>query len=482
MVVSMVSDFKIVHPVHYWVRVFCFAFSIVFLLLWADGLAEDARADVDIFDINDGTEDLTYGWGDDPGIGITPSNRWYFPFVNSDGDFNVSWSDNNGTSWSNVTVQSEGWKGETKMSVVSIQCWSNNTTCVLLRTEGADNAHDAYLFWLWGENDASDPAAWNYTSIRGGATTATHFSMIFNRTGTLYVVWNYINSIRYRLWDITTGSFGADTQWLAVNGYPAIQCDHNNNVWIAYQQSATSGNLWIRDFDQTESMTITDSTGRNKWGCFFITADNTKVLTGHYQYLSTHQFIVTYETVTNTTLFTNLFNSDTDDWDVSYWSTGNVYGDVVSVIQLRQETGTDEFVRFRAQYDAVDATWEGSETVLWTVPTDTDICYHYASGPNSVWPKIDNVSVSRLLSGDIHYWNFKDELGATDDWYDIVYTDSPVFTYWDWAAPAVPGGSNETTTEYNWTWWGDASCLSSVMIIAVVLLVGFIVIQATTRR
>jgi hypothetical protein len=265
---------------------------------------------------------------------------------------------------------------------------------------------------------------------------------------------------------------GTDTLFLAVNGYPAIQCDHNNVVWIAYQQSATSGNLWVYDFDKGVSFSISDSSSRYKWGTFFITADNTKVFTGYYQYLSTHMHQVTYESVTNTTLTINSFNSNTDDWNTGYWTTGNVYGNTVSIIDLRQETGTEEFVRLRAQYDAVDATWEGSETVLWTQPTDDDLCYHYATGPNSVWPKIDNVSVARLLSGDIHYWNYKDELGATDDYYDIIYTDSPVFTYWDWSPPAGPGpgnATNETASTFG-VWWSQ-SCITTAILVFVIVTV-----------
>ena len=481
MVLTTILEFKHDHPVNYWVRLLCISFSAVFLLLWADGLSENARADIDIFDINAGTEDLEYGWGDDIGIAICPSNRWYFPYMNSDGDFNVSWSDNNGTSWSNVTVQSEGWKGETKMRINSIQTWVNNTTVIILNTEGADNAYDAYLFWLWGENPASDPASWNYTTIAVGGTKPDHLSMIFNRTGMLHIVYNQNNAIRSRLWDIETGAMEADSIWAATNGYPAIQCDHNNNVWVAYQVSGTSGNLWIWNYEETVSMTVADWSGRYKWSTFFITEDNTKVLTGYYTYLGWRAVIRTYETVVNTTI--NVDMTTTTAYTVGqYWATGNVYGNTVSVILMRTTAGQEEFIRYRAVYDAIDATWEGSETVLWTVPTTTDISYHMASGPNSVWPKIDGVSVQRFISGDMHYWHFKDDL-ATDEYYDIVYTDDPVFTYWNWSAPEVPdpdpdpGGGNETNMGAVALWWSDAGCISAGMIAMVIVLVAVLVIS-----
>jgi len=474
--VGTILKFKQDHPGNYWVRLLALCFSMVFLLMWAD----QAGADIDIFDINDGIQDLEYGWGDDAFIGVCPSNRWYFPFINSDGDFNVSWTDNNGTSWSNVTVQSEGWKGETKMRVNSIQTWVNNTTVIILNTEGADNAYDGYLFWLWGENDPSDAASWNYTSIRGGGSKPDHFSMIFNRTGTLYIVYNYVNAIRTRLWEVSTGVLGSDTSWVGTNGYPAIQCDHNNVVWVAYQQSATTGTLYIWDYDRGVSLSTTDSSGRYKFGNFFIAADNTKVMTGYYLYLSTYGSVVWYESVVNTTITSNMFASGSDDWNTGYWTTGNIYGNTVSVINLRLETGSEEFVRYRAQYDAVDATWEGSETVLWTVPTDDDLCYHFASGPNSVWPKIEGVSVPRLLSGDIHYWNFKDEVGSPDDFYDIVYTDSPVFTWYDWSPPPGPdpdpdpGPGGTPGTNVSWAlWWGEdgGTCVTTLVIGLIVLVI-----------
>ncbi len=464
-IISQTLKLKSDHPIHYWTRILCFAFSVVFLALWAGVLTEDVRADIEIFDINDGVEDRNYGMGDDPNIGICPSNRWYFPFIDEDGDFNVNWTDNNGTSWEGVVVQSEGWKGETKMVIQSIQCWSNNTTCIMLRAEAADNAHDLYLFYLWGENNASDPAAWNYTTIYGGAIKADHASMIFNRSGVLWIVTNYNGQIWERQWDIATATFlEGHTLWEPINGYPMIQVDHNDDVWYAYY---TTSRLYIYHQSGDPSMEMVITSGRDKYSQFFITADNTKVCVGDYLYLSNHAFVVAYETVVNTTLMKNQFQADTDDWSTAYWSTGNCYENYVSIIQLRTEPGFDEFVRYRAQYDAVDAVWEASETALWTIPTDDDICYHYASGPNSVWPKIGGVSVSRLLSGDIQYWNYKDELGAPDDYYDIVYLDDPVFTWWNWSAPEEP----EPEPEPDGNGVSDEICSSSWLIIAVMLVI-----------
>lgn len=478
-VVTNVMDFKRVHVVHYWIRIVMFAFSVVFVAMWFIGT--DATADVDIFDISSGTADLAYGQGDDPQIGICPSNRWYFPFINSDGDFNVSWSDDNGTTWDNVTVQSAAWKGETLMVIQGgIQTWVNNTTVVMLRAEGADRAHDLYLFWLWGENDPSDSASWNYTQITSsGSTIARHSSMIFNRTGMLYLIWNQNSAIRSRTWDVSTGTFDtADALWLSSNEFPMIQCDYNNVVWVSYQNSPS----WqiITDWAKGVSMQVTTSNSRIEYSNFHIASDNVKVLTGHYQYLTTHQFAVAYESAVNTTLTANLFQSDTDDWATDYWSTGNIVGTTVSITQLRQESGSDEYVRYRAAYDAVDATWEGSETVLWTVPTSTDDARYHATGPNSIWPKIGNVSVCMATGGTMYYWHFKDELGATDDYYDIIYYDAPTFPYWDWPAPAGPdpdpdGGSEDPT-------YGFDVCNSSLLMASVIFLLFFVMIGVFLRN
>lgn len=434
------------NPIQWWTVMLCVAFIWAFLVI-----SINTKSEVDIFDIDDSTTDLTYGQGDDARIVICPSNRWYFGYIKDD-DLTVAWTDNNGTTWTNVTVQSDGWKGETHMDVVGLRTWVDNTTVMIVRTEGADNAYDTYLFYLWGVNDPSDPASWNFTTIDGGAFLSRFYSMIFNKNGMLYIVWYENNAIRTRLWDVTTGDFvGPDSIWYSATAYPMVQCDHNNVVWVAFDYNAYT---WIKDYDKTVEMKVSNPGNSRLHGQFFITADNTKVLTGQLVAGANYGSHVVYETVTNTTLLANLFAYGADTWNTGYWTTGNCYGNYVSVINLRTETGFDEYVRYRALYDAVDATWEASETVLWTIPTDDDRNYHLASGPNSVWPKINGVSVSRFLSGDMCYWKFIDEQGASDDYYDMIYYDSPTFPYWTWSppptitTPSLPDGTVDVFYSY----------------------------------
>lgn len=453
-------------PLMYWVRVLLFAYVVVHLSLV---MVDHVAATTETLDVDSAIDDLCLG-PSDPMIGVCPSNRWYVPYIGQ-GDLNISWSDDNGTTWNSSTIVSDGWKGETHMSVVGIQTWSNNTTVVMVRTEGADHDYDLYLFWLWGDGNASEAGDWNYTSFASGASVVRYGSMIFNSSGILHLVWNEVSAIRHQTWDVADGTLGSETLWLAVNAYPMIQCDYNDDVWVAYQ---VSSKLWVQDYDQVVTMSINDPTGTMQWGSFFITGDNTKVLTGYRQYLSNHYFRVAYEAVVNTTLTYNEFQSDTDDWNVNYYAGGNVYGEkTVSVVQLRVETGSEEFVEYRAAYDAIDGVWESSETVLWTIPTDDDMCYHYGNCPSSVWPQIDGTSVNILTSGRFHYWLYKDELGASDDWMDILYWNNPTFAYWDWSPPEEPPEEPEEPSSIedvpSLMWWDGDMCRTWVLGLFVII-------------
>lgn len=467
-IISQTLKLKRVHPIHYWIRILCFAFSVVFLALWAGVLTGDVRADVEIFDIQSGTADLPYMRGNSPHVAICPSGRFYFPFIDLNGNFNVSWSDDNRSSWDSMTIQSDGWKGETKMIITSIQSWVNNTTVILMEAAGADRAYDLYLFWLWGENNVSDPTSWNYTQINAGGTApVTGSAMIFNRTGMLHIVWSETNAIRHSTWDVTTGDvdLGA-TIWKAIaSAYPMIQCDYNNNVWIAYESGSW---YYIQDWDDVVSLQTTHDVGRLEYGAFFIASDNKKILTGHRQYLSNHAVAIAYETTINTTMGGNTFQNDIDAWSVSYWSTGNIVGTTVSICLLRLETGSEEYVSYTASYDAVDAVWEGSEKVLWAMPTDNDEARHFGTGPNSIWPKLDGSSVSMLTSGEMYYWMWKDELGGTDDYYEIVYSDAVVFPWWDWSAPEEPDPDPDPDGNGNGLGIGEI-CSSNWLILLVML-------------
>lgn len=458
-------------PLLYWLGILLISYIVVHLSLV---LVDDVKADIEIFDIQSGADDLPYTPGDDPHVAICPSGRFYFPFIDSDGDFVVAWSDDNRSSWDEVNVQSDGWKGETFMMVQSVQSWVNNTTVISIRTIDADRGYDLYLFWIWGENEPSDPAAWNYTQINGvGISLCKHLSMVFNRTGMLHIVWNQANAIRHRLWDITTGDFDtSDAIWKSINGNPMIQCDYNNNVWIGYQ---TSSWYYIEDWDDTESLQITADTNRHQFGAFFIASDNKKILTGHRQYLSNHAVLIAYETTVNTTMTYNTFQADVDDWSTTFWTTGNVVGTQVSICLLRLETGSDEYVKYEANYDAVDAVWEGSEMVLWTIPSDADDARHFGTGPNSIWPKIDGTSVCMATGGVMYYWMFKDELGATDDYYEIVYSYNATFPSFDWEPPEEPGGNGNETASMWPLWYTGENCRSwAVALFVLVVVIGII--------
>ena len=417
--------------------------------------AMDAEGHVELIDIQTGNADMPYSKGNNPHVAICPSGRFYVPYIDEDGNFNVAWSDDNRATWDDMTIQADGWKGETYMAISSIQTWANNTTVVLVRMEDADRDYDLYLFFLWGENDVSDPASWNYTQINAGGTHAITFSsMVFNRTGMLHIVWYEQVSIRRSTWDVADGEvdLGSDIWKSIANAQPMLQCDYNNDVWMSYVISSSFQGLV--DWDDEVAMQVSRSVSRIQYSAFFVASDNTKVLTGHYQYLATHMVVVAYETVTNTSMTYNLFQSDVDDWSTAYFTTGNIVGTTVSICLLRLETDSEEYVSYTASYDAIDAVWEGSEEVLWNIPNDDDEARHFGTGPNSVWPKIGGTSVCMPTGGVMYYWMWRDEKGAVDDYWEIVYSDGATFPTFIWSPPptittaSLPEGTVDTFYSY----------------------------------
>ena len=82
---------------------------MLFLATLASGLivgAMQGEGSTKTLDIDSAIDDLTYGTGD-PMIAVVPSGRWYAGYIGQ-GDLNVSWSDNNGSSWSSVSLVSDG--------------------------------------------------------------------------------------------------------------------------------------------------------------------------------------------------------------------------------------------------------------------------------------------------------------------------------------------------------------------------------------
>jgi hypothetical protein len=192
------------------------------------------------------------------------------------------------------------------------------------------------------------------------------------------------------------------------------------------------------------------------------------------------------------------YNPDTDDKgpndrikDEGYWGMwqiglSNYDNDWIQVLGFNYNT--DEYSAFAGPYWEDTTYFTGTEVNYFAEDYDVGNTFRYvfsSNMPYQLYPRLESNYTQLGATLGFPVCSFVDyDSGDTNNdlWVDFNTTWPGVrgWTYWPPEAPEEPETPDGSFSD--WTWWGDAACISSVMIIAVVLLVGFIIIQATTRR
>jgi len=251
---SHLLAFKRDHPINYWVRLFL-AVWIGYQIM-AIGFV---HADHHTADIN---EVQNYSWGlwDNPKVSRAPNNTLVHGWIGSDNGIYLSWSEDNGTSWTNQTVVDGTWKTLTYTRFGGVLIGSNNTTYVYFASTDTDHAFDTYLAIQWNGTDS-----WEITNLYGHATPQFNYlSMAINNTDCIIMTTHFNSNLYYRTYNPSTNDHEPNAGTIPTV-YIAVEQAYNYDVsanmsgdfyfgWRSWSGSFYQWNL--RDMNKTES-TIT---------------------------------------------------------------------------------------------------------------------------------------------------------------------------------------------------------------------------------
>lgn len=346
-----------------------------------------------------------------------PNETWVHAYAAQDHRLNVSWSIDEGSSWTEEEVIGTAWKGHTYLSCFGVVTSSNNTTIVLFRTENADSIHDNYLAILW-----PGAGTWLVRSIyTSGTYVWDHCDMVINRTDEVTIIGYHNQAGRYKTYDPSTDTVSpaGNPTWFVtlINGRFSLACDQYNDVWIAWR---TSSNLYVYDIDKTVTLSWSPyGSGLGGYPDIVICENNRKMVSASYVFGLIEQVDIYYESTVNTTFTKRTLVTGTDDYLEAWMGLSVTSANVVYVTCYNRETGSEQVEQWHASWNAPEATWQASKRTIYPLPTASDLVYTQA-GATHVWPKVDGTSACIPTSGYLHTWMFRDELGATDDHYHSV--------------------------------------------------------------
>jgi len=488
-------DFKRAHPVHYWIRVLCFSFSAVFLALWFVGSDGAEGAGTPIWEPDD---PITYNAAQTRAAGSArgPNNVIYRAYIATTGmSLNVSFTDDNGSSWSDSEVIDTAWKGHTTLVLGGIVVMTNNTTLVHFVANGADDAYNSYIACRW--NWSGD---WDVIKVYGSAATGMSYpKMAINETKVLLTYYT-ASTIRYKIFDPSDSSVDPPAINLPSAWLPAA--DSNiANYGITVNQSGLfiiAGQTWsgsvyryyVRDLYgehapiyanlwsgvlSTYSVTIMSTSD----DCFSLTCVVHYPGLGYIGLMVFHGVapwsLSLYETPNYASGYLLDYNSlvgsiDVDDYVTMYWADDTGPGGDVHIAKMT------------AHFQADESTWESAYQIeIYDYGTDDDLWVRH-DYYNGKYPVVDGHSVNVPLDGWMGGHVYKDELGSPDDYTFALYWNA-TFYWYNWTAPEEPepdpdpGDDNATADSFG-VWW-DTSCITSTIIIFLVVVVMAMILRRT---
>jgi len=489
--VGGVISFKYSHPVHYWIRILCFAFSIVFLMLWI-GSDEGLAAGTPIWEpeeeINYNAMQSSAKWS-----ARGPNNIVYRAYIEANMALNVSFTSDNGTTWNDTQIIDAAWKSHTNLIIGGLCVMANNTTLVHFIANGADDLYNSYIACRW--NWSGD---WDIIKIFGsGSTGMAYPKMAINETKVLLTYFT-ANHIRTKVFDPSDSSVvpiapTLPSSWFPAadsNGYNYDICVNQSGLFIIATMGWSGANYryYVRDLEGVHgAVYATEPWGLYKpYGVNLVCTSDDLFALGAIMATGGNFWILHQYEVTQWGGFAyTIIDSQTDDKD--YYGLGHSI-DVNDYLTYyySDATGTGEDVyisKTRALIDASEATWESNIIHgVYDYGTDND-AWRATGWYCEKYPVVQGQSVNIPLTGYMGEHTYKNELGTPDDYSFALYWNA-TFYWYDWSVPD-PDPDPETPTNEtvsDWLWWGDAACISSAMILCVILLVAVIFIQMTTRR
>ena len=372
-----------------------------------------------------------------------PDNIIRHAYPTTDLAVNLSYSSDNGTTWTEITILAATYQGLTAVNVRGVCVSSNNTTVVFIRTTDADATYDIYLLIRWGW-----VGSWDIVRVSGqNSYDYTRAQMAINDTDTILMIFDYnSNGIRWKTFGLGNRTiypvFAQSPIDYSYAGIPFICANKTGQFWVAWIQ--WDGSYYcFRAKDLAKQKSTISSQISNliefdgaAFGC---------IPTSGICYFNVWGNYTAYGYVS---AYLYYFRDNKNYWEgpgyLSYWSVDKIAyqfagatHDASGMIYLfYYDESNHKLKGMRAMYNEPAIEWAGSIYDVKTGYTSTDYI-NCANGIGTLWPQVCGVPVNTAKTGWFMSWIWKDEKGATDDYNYQLAWDSPVWPYIFWAPPVI---------------------------------------------
>ena len=380
------------------------------------------------------------------------NNRIYVAALTDGWGIDVHYSDDNGTTWDDTTVISPGWKGATYLRLAAVVVTTNNTTVVAFEAQNADNAYNHYAAIMWDATGDLTGRSWEIDTVSGGSTSATRLDCDINDTDHILFTWRFSTTAIYvRLWDFRTDTWNAVENWKTItNAVPMISVNTTGKFHISYRTTQ----VYYDDLDESIGPITLVTSGQMAMG-------------------PTGEAWINIDTPTlDRFIYCIIYNTDIVDIYVQTSHHGGSAkrqitaggGDLrADYVGLSMDTSNELYViwynndndiiyRKHEQWDASQGSWDVAATETLKTLTSNDIGY-CSGGPNGHYPQSGGHRANVPLTGGYwHNWVWKDEIGATDDYYYEAYWDGSFYWY-VYPSPGPgpgPGAGPSGTDFFDW--------------------------------
>jgi len=371
-----------------------------------------------------------------------PDNVLRHAYSTTSHGVNLSYSSDNGTTWTEVEILSGSYAGLTNSIVWGMVVSSNNTTSVIVTTVNADHAFDVYLITLWAFNHAW---SWEKIPIHYHATLGWgDVDISINDTNVVLMVCRFSGNNAYKLFRmndryLSPATASNPTVWTGASTYP-ISCVANTTGkhWIIHQSwTGSAMRINMRDFCQTLTARTIDVTSWNGFlgGVVCLRNDVICAVFGANQAANYAIFFVYlipgYTTLIQRTVYYGATVIGYSNIGLTFDAQNYVY------ISYYDDTNDDIKGYGYCAYNTENIEWASKAFTFSTAPdpSDSTTCF---SGLTSLWPKVLNTNVGIPKTGFFTSWDWKDEIGAVDDYYkQVCWNNSNTWPFIFWTPPEI---------------------------------------------
>lgn len=413
------------NPIHWWVVMLCMAFIWLVLVMVLAGVQGSSGTYTQTVTTNN-----IYTDQETPHTTRGPNNGLYYVFIQPDGlGLSVDFSSNSGGSWTEYEIVDAAWKGHSYIQIGGVQVSSNSTCVVYFNTLDADSTYDSYLAVRWGWS-----GSWVITNIWSSVTYSMSFpKMAINDTDMILLTCFYNGALRYKTYDLDTDTVDpliSPILWLSETNAWDYGITVNVSGKFILSAKTWSGSFmryYTRDLEKIHATIYLQmwSSVIIPWMVGFECTDDDLFVIGiAFNHLTAYSLQHYYQS-TPWSGFIRIpvmpIGATTKFGYYTGCSMSVTQGDTVYYyVHYDTDVGGDgDIDMFHAQYDSVEGVWQGSQETIYSATSQDDVIYG-TGFYTGLFPYIDGKYANLPISGWCRAMVWRDEQGATDDYYSQI--------------------------------------------------------------